>query len=131
MPPIKKPAAARKPAAKRPAAKPAAKAEAARKEAAGEQPIADFHGLTITLPATMPASLPLRLGKLQHSKEEDGAAAMYGFLADFIGAEQLDAAMDKMDEVGGDFNDVFGELVQTIVAPYGAKPGESNASAGS
>lgn len=111
--------------------KPAAKATAAQNEAAGEQPVADFHGVKITLPAKLPTSFPLRLGRLQHSDEENGAGAMYGFLADLIGAKQLDAVMDKMDELGVDFMEAFEELVNALVAPYGAEPGESNASAGS
>ena len=120
--------AARNPAAKR---KPAAKSTAARKEAAGEQPVADFHGLKITLPAKLPASFALRLGKLQRTPEEEGAGAMYGFLADLIGEQQLDAVMDKMDETGEDFNDSFNDLLTALTAPYGAKPGESIASGNS
>lgn len=130
-PPTKKRAAARKPAAKRPTAKPASKAAAARKEAAGEQPTADFHGVTITLPARMPASFPLRLGKLQHSNDEEGAGAIYALLRGLLSEDDLDAVMDKMDEVGGEFNPLLQELIDTVTGAFGAEPGESNASAGS
>lgn len=122
----KKPAAARKPAAKRPT-----KAEAARKESANENTVADFHGLKITLPAKMPPSFPLRLGKLQHSTDEQGAGAMYGLLNGLVSEAELDAVMDKMDEVGGEFMPLFQDLVDAVTGAYGAEPGESNASAGS
>lgn len=121
--PARKAAAKRTPKAKTPA-KPAAAADAAAREAADERATADFHGLSLSLPASLPNSFALRLGKLQYIPGAGRAAAVYGLLVSILKEDQLDAVMDKLDELPGEMDDILGDLMVTITAAYGGEPGE-------
>ncbi|MBA3583711.1 MAG: hypothetical protein H0W36_04140 [Gemmatimonadetes bacterium] len=112
--------ATRKPAAKKPPA--VAKAKAAENEQAGQPVTVDYHGLTLALPAKLPASLGLRLGKMQAASEDEQPGLVYSFLSRLISEQDLDRVMDRMDDL--DEEDSLGDLVGTILGAYGGQPGE-------
>ncbi len=85
----------------------------------------------LTLPPALPASLGLRLGRLTTLDENGQIGGIYDILVRIVGADQIDAVMDKMDERGGTLPEAFRGLMTCVNGAYGAASGESKASASS
>ena len=130
MPQPKKPAA-KKPATKKPA--PATAASVAVAELADEPREGDFRGVTLTLPAKLPATFAMDLAEVQATRDSD-LGPTYRLIVGVIGPRQWGAIRDKLADDGDDMEalgEVFGEILTSVMAPYNTTPGESPASAGS
>lgn len=105
-----------------------AKAKAAKQEAKKENPVAEFRGVELTLPESLPASLAFDLFGLGASSD---ASAQLRFLNTVLGIEQLEEIRRKLDTDGTTFDEVdavLDELITAVLSAYGTTPGESPAS---
>lgn len=105
------------------------KAPAAKREAEKKAPVAEFRGLELELPESLPASLAFDLFGLGASSD---ASAQLRFLNTVLGLQQLEQIRAKLDEEGATFDqtdDILEELIGAVLGAYGTSAGESQASA--
>lgn len=114
------------------AAAPKKAGAAARAEKNGKLIDLDFHGVKLKLPAKLPNSFSLRFARIAALEEKGEMAAghVYELLVPrYVTESQYDEILVVIDEVNEEVG--VSDLLIAIVGAYGAKAGESEASASS
>lgn len=121
---------ARRPAPKKPAANgraPKKAAEAAIAELTDTPRLGVFRGITLTLPAKLPATFALDMAAVQASESKNDLGPIYTLIVGSVGPQQWAKVRDKIAADGDStdaIGDILNELLAAITDPYNVEPGE-------
>jgi hypothetical protein len=116
-----------------PAVRKAAASAAAKAEVAPQPKTADFRGVSIPLPPSLPGTFAMDLAEMEATGDQQ-VGTLYTLVVGIVGTDGWRLLRDKIAEDGDGIDDmgqVIAELIDAITAPYGVESGESAASAGS
>lgn len=108
-----------------------AQAEKAIAEMRDKPPTGDFRGITLTLPAQLPATFIFDVAEMQADDDETDFAVVHNMMVGLLGREQWSAVRRKIGADGdsmSDLNPLLEEIFQSVTGAYGVELGESPAS---
>ncbi len=91
----------------------------------------DFRGITLTLPAQLPATFIFDVAEMQAEEDETDFAVVHNMMVGLLGREQWSAVRRKIGADGdsmSDLNPLLEEVFQAVTGAYGVELGESEAS---
>jgi hypothetical protein len=106
-------------------------ADVARGEVVDDAKMIDWHGLGLTLPASLPASMMFDMTEAEIEGGDDGSgSAAVHTVYKLLGKEQWRQAKRHAEEMNLSVDD-FSDFINSVYAAYGMGPGESSASSSS